>query len=307
MSSSKRNLEAVKAVIYRDGGELLLQQRDNVPSLPFPGAWNFFGGYIEEGELPKDAIIRELTEELGVVPGKIGDELEHWSTFQNGVLNHYFPILYIQPAKEFVLGEGCTMQWTTLPELVNLQLTPSVFHSISNILKWFEKSLPTLADQIERNITEQAKLQKKNNRVFYARNNLVSLSIQQIIMLKELATYRNLPIFRVCLHQDDECDIHEMLMVHTCPQKVEPHKQNKSSLSYHLYDGEIELSLHNDEGDVTWSTNLMSNSSASPKSVRLDAGVFRSMKSKSHYSVFLEVASGPFKDKDTIWFDLQKK
>ena len=71
MSNSKRNLEAFKAVIYCEGGELLLQQRDNTPNLPFPGAWNFFGGHIEEGELPKDALIRELTEELGVIPGEM--------------------------------------------------------------------------------------------------------------------------------------------------------------------------------------------------------------------------------------------
>jgi len=31
--------------------------------------------------------------------------------------------------------------------------------------------------------------------------------------------------------------------------------------------------------------------------------MFRSLESKSDYFLFLEVASGPFKDSDTIWID----
>lgn len=45
--------------------EILLQLRDNKPSIPFPNCWGTFGGAIEPGETPEQAIVREIMEELG--------------------------------------------------------------------------------------------------------------------------------------------------------------------------------------------------------------------------------------------------
>jgi 8-oxo-dGTP diphosphatase len=43
---------------------VLLQLRDNRPDIPYPNCWGTFGGQIEEGETPVEAIIREIMEEL---------------------------------------------------------------------------------------------------------------------------------------------------------------------------------------------------------------------------------------------------
>lgn len=69
---------AVKALIYRDEGWILLQQRDYAPGLAFPGFWTFFGGLVEQGESLQKALERELVEELGCIPGQVGDELFRW-------------------------------------------------------------------------------------------------------------------------------------------------------------------------------------------------------------------------------------
>ena len=42
----------------------VLQHRDDRPTLPWPGHWSLFGGGIEPGERPADAIRREIREEL---------------------------------------------------------------------------------------------------------------------------------------------------------------------------------------------------------------------------------------------------
>jgi ADP-ribose pyrophosphatase YjhB (NUDIX family) len=42
----------------------LLQQRENNPDLPFAGYWTLPGGKVECGEAPKDAIRREVMEEI---------------------------------------------------------------------------------------------------------------------------------------------------------------------------------------------------------------------------------------------------
>jgi 8-oxo-dGTP diphosphatase len=60
----------VAALIAKDG-KLLVCQRTRHQTMPLK--WEFPGGKIEEGEQPRDALRRELEEELGI-RATIGDE-----------------------------------------------------------------------------------------------------------------------------------------------------------------------------------------------------------------------------------------
>ena len=58
-------MEKIAAIILEnDKGELLFYFRDNKPGIPFPQHWDLFGGHVEEGETPEEALVRELKEEL---------------------------------------------------------------------------------------------------------------------------------------------------------------------------------------------------------------------------------------------------
>jgi len=57
-------IEASAAVIVRPDGAFLLALRP--PGKPYAGYWEFPGGKIEEGETPREALDRELHEELGI-------------------------------------------------------------------------------------------------------------------------------------------------------------------------------------------------------------------------------------------------
>ena len=63
--------QVVAALIVKDG-KLLVCQRTR--HQPMPLKWEFPGGKIEEGEQPRDALRRELDEELGI-HAHIGDEV----------------------------------------------------------------------------------------------------------------------------------------------------------------------------------------------------------------------------------------
>jgi 8-oxo-dGTP diphosphatase len=52
------------AVIQRPDGSFLLGQR--APDTFYPGYWEFPGGKVEPGESPRDALVRELREELEI-------------------------------------------------------------------------------------------------------------------------------------------------------------------------------------------------------------------------------------------------
>ncbi len=62
----------VAGLIVKDG-KLLVCQRTRHQTMPLK--WEFPGGKIEEGEQPRDALRRELEEELGVL-ATIGDEVK---------------------------------------------------------------------------------------------------------------------------------------------------------------------------------------------------------------------------------------
>jgi 8-oxo-dGTP diphosphatase len=69
--SRKPELTVVAALILRDSKILVCQRRrDDTHSLQ----WEFPGGKVEPGEMPKEALARELREELGV-EATIGREL----------------------------------------------------------------------------------------------------------------------------------------------------------------------------------------------------------------------------------------
>ena len=63
-SSNKKIVEVAVAVLQKPDGSFLLAQRPT--GKEYAGYWEFPGGKVESGETPRDALVRELHEELGI-------------------------------------------------------------------------------------------------------------------------------------------------------------------------------------------------------------------------------------------------
>ena len=65
-------MKRVVAALILNNGKVLVCQRTRHQSMPLK--WEFPGGKIEDGEQPRDALRRELEEELGI-NAQIGEEV----------------------------------------------------------------------------------------------------------------------------------------------------------------------------------------------------------------------------------------
>ncbi len=98
-------VEVAIAILHRQG-QFLMQLRDNIPGIIYPGHWAFFGGHIDPGETPEAAVKRELLEEIGHTPPGLS-KFRCYSDSQ--VLRHVFHAPLTVEVNQLVLGEGWDM------------------------------------------------------------------------------------------------------------------------------------------------------------------------------------------------------
>src|SRR5438445_7376347 len=106
----------VAGLIVKDG-KLLVCQRTRHQTMPLK--WEFPGGKIEEGEQPRDALRRELEEELGIL-ATIGDEVKRIQhEYPNGgmVELRFFVVREFQREIENRIFKD--MQWAEPKSLLN--------------------------------------------------------------------------------------------------------------------------------------------------------------------------------------------
>ena len=101
------------AILYRDG-KFLLQLRDNIPGIAYPGYWGFFGGHIEAGENPEDALKRELLEEITYTATTVS-EFGLYSDAK--AIRHVYHGPLTVDLNELVLNEGWDMGLLTPEEI----------------------------------------------------------------------------------------------------------------------------------------------------------------------------------------------
>jgi 8-oxo-dGTP pyrophosphatase MutT (NUDIX family) len=113
ISNDPRPAAAV-AILYRNG-QFLLQLRDDLPHIRYPGHWAFFGGHVEAGESPAAAVQRELQEEIGYMPPQV-HYFRSDLTDAHVIRHVFYAPLLIEPEK-LELNEGQDLGLSTIEEV----------------------------------------------------------------------------------------------------------------------------------------------------------------------------------------------
>lgn len=124
----------VVTAIMKKNGKVLLGQRPEGNTLA--GQWEFPGGKLELGESPKEALHRELHEELGI-RAEIGDlKIANSHKFgDKGILLLFFEVLYWKGEPKNL--HHTELRWVEKSQIPNLDIPDtnrSVLNEILDIL-----------------------------------------------------------------------------------------------------------------------------------------------------------------------------
>jgi len=78
--------------IIRVNGLYVLQLRDDIPGIAYPGQWSLFGGALDPQEEPEAGVRREITEELDIRPAgwRFLWRVDQYSEFWQREARHWF-------------------------------------------------------------------------------------------------------------------------------------------------------------------------------------------------------------------------
>jgi 8-oxo-dGTP diphosphatase len=117
-------LLVVAAALVDGEKRVLLQQR--APGRQMAGLWEFPGGKVEAGERPEAALVRELSEELGIA---VAESALQPAAFASAALGerHLLLLLYLCRAWEGTPQplDAAALSWATPAEMRALPMPPA--------------------------------------------------------------------------------------------------------------------------------------------------------------------------------------
>ncbi len=137
--------------------------------------------------------------------------------------------------------------------------------------------------------------------VFYAKDSIVKIGIQEINFLKEKFAQNSKENLRLCLHKDIADPVHEMLVLHSQRTCVRPHKYYGKSVSYHIIEGIVDMVLFDEEGGILNVIPMGEYGTGRKFYHRLNGPGYYVPLIRSKLLLFHETTNGPFLITDAIY------
>ncbi len=132
----KKHIDVVAALIKKENS-FYICQRSSKMSLPL--MWEFPGGKIEVNESKKDALIREIKEELSCNV-KVGSHIDtSFYEYETFTINLSVFQVELHPKELPSISEHCDYAWITVEEFDQYHFAPADLAAIEKIKELYAK------------------------------------------------------------------------------------------------------------------------------------------------------------------------
>lgn len=123
---------------------------------------------------------------------------------------------------------------------------------------------------------------------------VVTITEQQIRELCAIARGTPLRRARYCLHRDVEDGVHEMVIALARESYIRPHRHPGKSESFHVLQGQLEVVVFSDDGEVSRRVRLDADGSWGARLYRMNRPLWHGVLVHSDVAVIHETTLGPF-------------
>lgn len=141
---------------------------------------------------------------------------------------------------------------------------------------------------------------ERNAEVFVAESDVVNVTEGDIAFLKAQALANPRKRARICAHRDSADALHEMIIAIAKGSYLRPHKHIGKSESFHIIEGEADVALMDDAGNITRVIPLGAPGTGRSPFYRLSDDQYHMLVVSSEVLVMHEVTNGPFIREQTI-------
>ena len=138
------------------------------------------------------------------------------------------------------------------------------------------------------------KTYKENDEVLYPDQDIVTLESNNLVELKQAALNNRRQRIRLCAHRNPNDSLHEMFIVHTNECYVRPHRHIGKVESMAILEGEVDVVLFHDNGDIRQVIEMGSPNSGKAFFYRLGQSIYHTLIIHTKFLVFHEITEGPF-------------
>lgn len=134
--ANKPIIYVAAAILMQQDGKILIAQRPEGKSMA--GLWEFPGGKIEDGEIPEQALIRELHEELHITCHTKDMQAMSFVSYDYGKFHLFMPFWLVTDWQGTITPqEGQAVQWIKPCDLKNFPMPPADEPLVQMINQYF--------------------------------------------------------------------------------------------------------------------------------------------------------------------------
>jgi cupin fold WbuC family metalloprotein len=144
-------------------------------------------------------------------------------------------------------------------------------------------------------------LVQKSLEVFLAEGPISTIGSEDIEVLRQAVLKTPKRRVRINAHPGSDDDLHEMIIAIEPGSYIRPHKHPGKSESFHIIEGQVDIVVFNEDGNIERIVSLAEKGGRHPFYYRMSTAHFHTLVIRSDLLVVHEITNGPFVPTDTIY------